>query len=633
MQQMRPDDLLQRLSDACAPAQDALPRVQKSVQKRIADPSWVAAVHRAVEPTAGAQDRVWARIHSAIESPAASLLDHVRDALVPDLSSVRLTPQLAPVHASAYAPWMRWVTGFAVLALVVSMVPPIFLATPTVAESSIRILPTAAGVFVDQSQTLEPLTEEVPMKNPVRLRTDAQGAVTIAAYDDYVLRLDHEADVEWHDLTDRPEPTFDGPTMTLWKGRVWLASLLPANVRAITVATPAGDIRVQEGSVDITVVGSSVLVRVFDRRAAIVQDGREVVLVAGEWTQLWRGGLPQVREIPSDDYDEEWVLRNLSFDAVHRQEIAQWQQERRAAQAGILPTSTLYSAKRALERVTELTAFDEEARVQAKLDQADARLNEAAALIRDGDLVAAAVTLEEYRDTIRTVATGSGDSVAHFLLRQKLAEDAADLAAASPDDGAYLLKRTALEAGATFETHADPDSGDIVLSDALHALNSAVLTGDHARADAIYQSMRPSLVALDSRDVAPVVRKEASAVLRRFATALADTPQEGTGSILASELQQYLPASDSAPLPLTAQQIAAIVGGILDRTTGIYHTERGLTNSFNQELAKLRGNPEEPRILEQLRLNLSRYPSLDIYVRVRLRELRRDRLQGDADVL
>lgn len=631
---MSSEHLLQRLRDACAPAPEAKQRVQKAVHARIADPAWVEAVRHAVAPAAGAQDRIWARITGTIESPAASLLDRMRDALAPDLSAMRLPlAAMTPAPVSAYAPWMRWVTGFAVFALLVSALPPVFLATPTVAESVILIVPTGGTVYVDQSVTLEPLREKQAMTKPVRLRTDADGSVTVAAYDDYVLRLDGDTDVEWHDLTDRPEPTIGGPTVTLWKGRVWLAGLLPTNVHAVAVATPAGDIQVQEGSVDISVNGSAVRVRVFDRRATIVHDGREIVLVAGESTHLWRGNLPAVEEIPGKDYSEAWVTKNLSFDAVHRREIAQWQQERRAEQAGILPTSSFYSAKRALERVSELTAFDEEARVHRKLDQADARLNEAAALLRDGDLVAAAVTLEEYRDTIRTVASGSGDSVTHFLLRQKLAEDAADLAASAPDDQGYVLKRTALEAGATLETGVDPDESDLVLADALHALNSAVLTGDHTRADALYRAMRPSLVALDDRNIAPVVRKEASAVLRRFATAVADSGAAGTGSELSDELRQYLPPDTSTAPPLSLEEIAAIVGGILDRSTGIYQTDRGLMNSFTHELSLLRGNPEEPRILEQLRLNLSYHPSLDIYVRARLRELRRDRLRGDREVL
>lgn len=630
---MSMDHVLQRLRDSCAPAPGAKMRIQSSLQAKIADPAWLKTTRDALAPLPDARQRIWSRVARTIDSPAASLLERMRDALAPDLGAVRLpvSAALTPSPVSAYAPWMRWVTGFAVFALLVSAVPPVFLATPTVAESVIAILPTAGTVYVDRSSTLEPLSSDTTMTAAVRLRTASDGAVAVAAYDDYVLRLDRDTDVEWHDLTDRPEPTIDGPTVTLWSGRAWLAGLLPSNIRAVSVATPAGDIRVQEGSIDIDVDGSTVRVRVFDRRAVIIHEGRELLLVAGEATQLWRGSLPRVQEISPKDYTEPWVAQNLSYDAVHRQEIAQWQQERRAAQAGILPTSSLYSAKRALERVSELTAFDEEARVQRKLDQADARLNEAAALLQEGEMIAAAVTLEEYRDTIRTVAAGSGDSVAHFLLRQKLAENAADLSASAPDDQGYVLKRTALEAGATLGSGTESDNGDVVLADALQALNSAVLTGDHARADALYRAMRPSLVALDSREVAPVIRKEASAVLRRFATSFA--PAGGTGAELASELQQYLPPDTSTPVPLSAQQIAAIVGGILDRTTGVYRTERALSNSFTAELEQLRGHAEEPRILEQLRLNLTHHPSLDIYVRARLRELRRDRMQGERAVL
>ena len=41
--------------------------------------------------------------------------------------------------------------------------------------------------------------------------------------------------------------------MTLRSGRIWIQGLLPSHLRGITIATPAGDVTVHEGSADITV--------------------------------------------------------------------------------------------------------------------------------------------------------------------------------------------------------------------------------------------------------------------------------------------------------------------------------------------------------------------------------------------
>lgn len=584
-------------------------------------------VRVALTPSADAQQRVWARIRSEISSPAADLLSQVRGAissprpgLLPSLAALRPAPE----HRAH--PFLRWGAALAVIAVLAPLAPALFIAPRTVARATILMRPMNGDVYVAHLTTLEPLTEEREMETDVRLQTGHDGAVTVAAYDDYVVRLDNDTDAQWYDLTDRPEPTTGGSTLQLRGGRLWIQGLVPGHVRGIAVATPAGDVILHEGSADIAVgANDAVIVRVFDRTATIAHAGRTLVLAAGEAATFTRQLLPSARNISSQAYSDEWVTRNLSYDAVHRKEIAQWQQERRAAQAGILPTSPLYTAKRALEKVAELTSFSSESLVQQKLAQADTRLNEAAALMQEGDMENASASLEEYRVTLLALATGSGgDSVTQFLIRQKVAEDTAGLSAASPDDGSYALKKTALEAGASLPEQV-LSAGvvhDVLLVDQLASLDEAVMNGDLEHATELYAQL--SVIEQDTA-VAPVVQKQAQAVLRRYALALRS--EDVIDETLLQQTAEYLPADNAGTVPLSIKEISLIVGGILDRTVGIYKTERGLTNSFTLELRQIEGHPDEPRILEQLYLNVQNNDLLSPYVRWRIRELREDRMK------
>lgn len=627
---MKPEQVFQRLRDDLSPQSGAQDRIAAKISGRITSPAvstW-SVVRGALSPSEEAKTRVWARISENIVLPAERILASLREEILPPAEGFQPSffDRLRPVAHHRAHPFLRWGAALAVIALVLRIAPAALLAPSTVAKSTILIRPVHGDVFVVHVNTLEPLTGEQSMEQPIRLRTGNDGSLTVAAHDDYVVRFDADADVEWYDISDRPEPSIDGPTFALRSGHIWLQGLVPSHVHGITVATPAGDIVVHEGSVDID-VSDRVLLRVFDRTAVVQQNGRSISLVAGEQTELWPHGWPTVTQIEQEALSTPWVTRNSSYDAVHRREIAQWQRERRAAQAGILPTSTLYPAKRALERVAEITTLSSEGKAQQKLAQADSRLNEAAALLEAGDVATASASLEEYRSTLLALS-GSGDSVTQFLIRQKVAEDTAGLAAALPDDNAYLLKRTALQAGADVQETVIPEHEvqDMLLVDVFATLDEAVLDGDLERASSIFLSLEPTIQTMDTDiAVAPTLRKQGQAVLRRYAIAIRKQPLVADiDPALLQETVSYLPVPQGY-LPLSQQEIAEVVGGILDRTIGIYRTERGLTNSFTLELQQLKGHQDEARILDMLLQNVMSNDLLSPYVRWRIRELRGDR--------
>lgn len=618
------EPLLHRLHEQCSPPPGAQQRVLGVLRAKTAVPASLHAIHQALHPSAEAKNRVWNRVSAAMHSPAENIFGTIRAHL--DTPQPALAPMLArlrPAPEDRAHPFFRWGAAVAVIAILASLTPSLLIGPSTVARATIVIRPMEGDVFVAHASTLEPLTVESEMETAVRLRTGDDGAVTVAAYDDYVVRLDHGSDVEWYDLTDRPEASIGGPTLVVHSGRLWIQGLVPEHVRGVTVATPAGDIVLHEGSADIAVDGTSVTVRVFDRAARVVHDGRTLALAAGEATTFSPAILPAGRDVRSAAYAEAWVTRNLGYDAVHRKDIAQWQQERRAAQAGILPTSPLYPAKRVLERVAELTTLTEEGRVQQKLAQADARLNEAVALISEGDTEEASASLDEYRGTLLELASGCGGSIAQFLIRQQVAEDTSGFAAAAPDDDTYLLKQTALEAAASLPEHMVTQEAveDSLLVDRIAAFDRTIVAGDVDAATGLYRDLHGVLATLETNAaVAPIVRKQGQAVLRRYALALREGGTEDPELLQAT--LPFLPKPVVDQLPLSAQEVSVIVGGILDRSIGVYSTERGQSNSLVQELRTLEGHPDEPRILEQLLLNVENNALLAPYVRGRIRDLR-----------
>jgi hypothetical protein len=160
-------------------------------------------------------------------------------------------------------------------------------------------------------------------------------------------------------------------------------SLVPRTFGAIVVAMPFGDVRMYESSVSID-LRTVADVAVWDRSALVDRGDDTMTIHAGDRVQLWSKNIPNVRRIPVREYLESWASQNLDRDAVHRREVAEFQRERRAVLAGILPTSPLYPVKRAAEAVDVFLTFSDAERTRKQLSYAEGRLNEAAALLREG---------------------------------------------------------------------------------------------------------------------------------------------------------------------------------------------------------------------------------------------------------
>jgi hypothetical protein len=410
------------------------------------------------------------------------------------------------------------------------------------------------------------------------------------------------------DISDRLEPATElVPTVALISGRVWMQGLVPAHLRGLTVSTSVGLVTVHEGSVSIE-GDKNVTIAVYDRRASVTHDGRDVLLVSGERTQLWDGNVMVVKKVPDDWLDMPWATNNLGRDAVHRQEIAALQQARLAERAGILPTSSLYSVKRAVEAVDVFLTLSQEARMQKKLQYADARLTEAAALLAEGQTGAVALPLEEYRSTLLALATGSGDStLAHFLLRQAVIENTGEISAVLPGDQGYILKKVVLETSSALSPDV-AQVGDVqegMLLDALAVLTQAVDSGNVQGVQEMWADLEPQLKILHDTGatLSPGTRKEATAALGALALSMREQEESGRAEsldpLVREEIAAYLPVEEEALPVLSEDDVQSIVMGIKKRIF-TYHLQQSRINQFTAEMRAMEGHPDEGRILRRL---------------------------------
>jgi len=611
--QMPTEALIKRLERDLIPPRGAKERIWARIEKRCNTERVLEKVPALVRPSQAVKQRIWARVVDRIDvSESVALLEKLKELLVPPPElGLHLRRRFALAHAPV-APFqqraIKWVAAAVVIALIIKAGPQLLIAPHTVAESAVSLLPTRGEVAISVGDLWQPVTDEIVLEPGALLRTH-KGEASILLRDDGIIRLDTGTTVQLHDTRDPADVSGSTDTMlTLIAGRIWVQGLIPVTQRGISVRTDYGLVSVNEGSVSIA-ENDGIDVKVWDRRAQVMQGESEVYLVAGERIRLSEaGGTFIVKKISDDQYEEAWVQQNLKRDAVHRRSIAQLQQERRAARAGILPTSILYPAKRIAEKVDVLLTFGGEAKAQKRLEHASARLDEAAALLAEGDMEAVRIPLEDYRDSLLAVATGSGDDLVQNLIQQSLALEAGESAAVLPGDDAYLIKKAILEASAAVPkgTVTAADVEGVLLVDTIAALIQKLDEEGTYGLEEVWTDLSAHLTVLNDEgsDLRPEVCKEARVLLSEFAFVLSEYGEAGgVDSVLLSQVEEYLPPQTEVAPVLSDEEIATAVASIKTRIF-IYHMARSRINQLIAEFKALEGHPDQGRILRQLRFAL-----------------------------
>ncbi len=640
---MNIESLLIGLRKKLHPDAEVKARIRQKVRGRIASGDLLfSELKRDIEPQEHLQQTVWNRIAPNINSSANEAINTLKDSLSPSPQSrktlrERVMNSLQNIdfaEPEERGPVMlKWVASFALFALFVQMSPMLFIASPTAAEAEVLLLPTRGEVSVSIGGMWQSVQNDLVLEPNMMLRTH-DGEASIVLRDDGVVRLAENTTVKIQDISDRLDASSDAlPMLTLYTGKLWVQGLVPVQLPGISVATSYGTIVVNKGSVSIA-EDDYVDIEVYDRSASVLRNGEEIYLTAGERTQLVEENpVSLVKKIPSKWFQYTWADQNLKRDAVHRNDIAQQQHERRIAQAGILPTSKLYPMKRFAELMDVLMTFDTEVRVQKRLQIAETRLNEAAALIDEG--YEAKEALNEYKKTLQVIADDYNGSLAEYLVERAIVESASQFAAVQPGDDSYVITKTVLEASAGLPmtvTQEENAQGELLL-DGLAVLVRAVDDGNSELVRAVWSDLQPYLLVLEDEDSAmdPMMYKEAKTLLAFLAESLHVASNRGVeiDPELLTDIAAYLPPpTDTSTVVLSEEEIMGIVMGIKEKIF-LYDMTHSRINQFVAEMKALQGHPDQGRILRRLALTLPDGPeSFPDKVYKEIVKLRWDRAGG-----
>ncbi len=616
---MHDESFLTGLRNTIRPRAGAKARVRASVHASItADNRFFTEIARAVTPDPVARRGVWSRIVPFITLPHVATFERIAGTLRPgerfrqELKMRLLRTIRTPVEAVAYSSQvLKWSAAFVLFGLLVRLSPFLFIAAPTIAQSQAMLVPTRGEVSVSIGGLWQNVERDLALEPGMKLRTH-DGEASIILNDDGVVRLDAETTVEINDLTDRLEPASDiVSSITLYAGRIWLQGLTSPQLRGITVTTRYGQVTVNEGSLSI-VQNDTVDVEVYDRSATVQMRGAQTFLAAGERTRLSEENVLLVKKIPAQWYQYAWADQNLKRDAVHRHDIAQLQHERRIAQAGILSTSRLYPVKRLAERMDVLLTFGQQSKVQKRLQLAETRLNEAAALIYEGH--AADTELAEYRETLQSIAENN-ESLATFLVARAIAQSTAQMAAALPGDESYVIKKTVLETSANLQNSVvrNENAQGSLLLDGLAVMLKAADQGNTDLVRSVWSDLHPYLLIVEDESMvlSPAMHKEAITLLSFLATSLHLANSRGVAidPELLDDIAGYLPVESGATevVLLSEEEIMQIVQGIRERIF-TYNMTQPRLNQFIAELRLLGNHPDLGRILRRLAVVLPEGP-------------------------
>jgi len=586
------------------------------------------SIRQFVVPVPGVEQRIWRRVAIQVSIPVLCELRRVLEAPNGYQRSIwiRMQDQLiVPYGFFNNIRFIKWGAGMVAAVVVLKLVPALFVVTPIAAQSRVMVFPTRGEVSVSSGDTgWLNLTKEQILHEQSIVRT-RDGEATVILHDDGVIRLAPYTAIELHDLSNRPVG-MDSPTLTLIHGKIWVQGLLPTHVEPLHIAMSYGDMLLHEGSVSIE-EGTTVTVSVWDRRAIILRNTDRLPLVAGEQTWLWERNIPTVQRVAPETAEHAWVSQNLDRDAVHRRDIALLEREERIAIAGILPTSSFYSVKRAAEDIDLLLTFGKEAKVKKQLEQASRRLNEAAALIVAGG--EPEPLLIEYHNILQTLGDVVSDEGFAQLISRVLQEDTASIAVAFPGEEGSLLRQAVLEAAATVGSDGSMHLAElegVLVGDALMALLEYVRSGQIIAAYDGFTAIKPFINSiLAKEDLGSDLRKELKAFLSDFAVTLQRRRDEvgDINTTFYNEVAAYLPVSPQPPvIHLTDDEVQNIARSIVARVLNTFTMRRSRENQLFTEIRAIRGHPDRARILRRLYQDFGEEPWYAAYVREEMKFLR-----------
>lgn len=609
---MLDETILQRLAASITPDDAQRLRIKSRMQRSIEPVSLRRSVE-AVSPSSSLRRTLKQRILGAL--PHASLAKELRrlqDSVFlsgPRTFSLRqmILGRLAPepdesfMHGS-----LKWVASFAVFLLLIRAMPLVFLVPPTKADVGVQLIPVGHDVSAFIGGVWRNVTTPEVVSGPLMIRTVGDSKATLILNDDGVIRIGTDTTFKLHDIGDRPQFAHAGPTATLVRGQIWVLGLLPPVTESISIETANGSIDINSGSASIREDSERTTITLYDRGATFRHDGETSFLVSGERGIANADGAFSIVKLPVSAFADAFVSQHLEQDAVHRTEIGKLQQERRARMAGILPTSILYSAKRIAEQVDVLFTLTHDGRMEKRIRQADTRLSEALALVKEGQNTEAAVPLTEYRDSLVAMAGGTGDNLVKYLLKKHIADASVSVDPQTSSGKIQLVRSAIVDVSASIPDTAlqSRDIEGYVLVSKLTEINHMIaVQGNLSGALLAYADVSPYLQALLAQEggAHPLLQKEATSLLVSTSSLIKQAARDSQNSIVVAvqtDLDQYLPDEPDTTL-VSEAELQGIIDGILKRIF-IFKAPLSRYNQLLHEMSELRGNPNRGTLLRRL---------------------------------
>ncbi len=629
---------LQQMAENITPSDAKRHAMKAHIQARIRPNALLSAVSKAV-PSASLQLSLKERILRTIRPELSQSLESLASSI--DLAPSRLQSlrsvilsRLQPLkHAPVVHMGFKWAATFAVFLLIIRSMPIILLVPALQAEVGVQLVPGGENVSMYVGGVWRDVHETQIISSAAMIRTGSAGASLVLS-NDGVLRLAPDTTLKLHDISDRSQMKIQGPTATLIRGKMWVLGLLPPIVEGLVIETSNGTLSINAGSASVEDDGNgTVTVELYDRGATLQNEKQTSFLVFGEKVVLKDGKTFGIQNMPTRVFSDGWVKNNLSQDAVHRSEIAKLQEERRAAIAGILPTSYFYSAKRMAEKVDVFFTLTHDGRTEKRIQQANTRLSEALALIRDGQDSEASAPLAEYKNSLVALASDEDDNLVKYLIKKQIADASLSLTTGddNPDVNIQLLRDAVTQVGAAIPD-ADLKPRDIegyVLVDRLTMINQILSKNENiALAVSEYAEISPYIAGLlaGSDGAHPLLQKEARSLLVTTSSLIKTVSKSHADNIfvaMKSDLDKYLPPEPEQVL-VSEAELSRQIQAILKRIFIFRHP----ISRYNQLLAEMRdlqSNPNRGTLLRRLKSALPE--GLGAYVNTEIKKLG-DELNG-----
>lgn len=175
-------------------------------------------------------------------------------------------------------------------------------------------------------------TEEV-LGNGSVLRTGDSSSASVVFFEDSVLRLDANTEVEIKTLLPHPLVSDMGVvSIELKSGRIWVKSLAE-NSDYAGIEVYAGDLLItpENSALDVEINGDVSLVRVFERSSKVAYRGtrekKTAILIAGNEVQSSLIGLSNIEKITNEEKSSTWVQENLTKDTNYMENFIDQQTE------------------------------------------------------------------------------------------------------------------------------------------------------------------------------------------------------------------------------------------------------------------------------------------------------------------